>query len=180
MFRTLLIASLAAAATPALSAGFDLPARKPGQWELSIQVDTAAMPPQVIRMCIDAETDKMLNNKFGGMASQMCSRQEQKKDGDAIVLESDCRVGDMTTTSRTVVTGSFDSAYTMKSDVQMGGSNATRGVQAAAPKGATSQQTTIQAKYAGECAAGSKPGDIDLGGGRVMNVRDMPDPQPMQ
>ncbi|MFC3691375.1 DUF3617 domain-containing protein [Chenggangzhangella methanolivorans] len=180
MFRTVLIAALAAAATPAFSAGFDLPPRKPGQWEMSIQVDTAAMPPQVIRMCLDADTDKMLNNKFGGMASQMCSRQEQKKDGDAIILESDCRVGDMTTTSRTIVTGDFNSAYTMKSDVQMGGSNATRGVQAAAPKGVTSQQTTISAKYAGECVGDMKPGDIDLGGGRIMNVRDMPDPQPMQ
>ena len=180
MFRTLLTAALAAAATPALSAGFDLPPRKPGQWEMSIQVDTAAMPPQVIRMCIDAETDKMLNNKFGGMASQMCSRQEQKKDGDAIILESDCRVGDMTTSSHTVVTGDFNSAYTMKSDVKMGGSNAPRGVQAGMPQGAMTQQTTIQAKYAGDCASGMKPGDIDLGENRVMNVRDMPEPKAMQ
>jgi len=180
MIRTLLIASLAAAATPALSAGFDLPPRKPGQWEMSIQVDAGGMAPQVIRMCIDAETGKLLNNKVGGMASQMCSRQEQKKDGDAIVLESDCRVGDMTTSSRTVVTGDFNSAYTMKSDVQMGGSNATRSVQAAGPKGPMTQQTTIEAKHLGDCAEGMKPGDIDLGEGRKMNVRDMPDPRPMQ
>ena len=101
-------------------------------------------------------------------------------DGDSIILESDCRVGDMTATSRTVVTGDFDSAYTMKSDVQLGGSNATRSLQAAMPQGPTSQSTTIQAKRTGDCDANLKPGDIDLGEGRTMNVRDMPDPQPMQ
>lgn len=180
MVRNLLIASLVAAATPALAAGFDLPPRAPGQWEMKIQVDTAAMPPQIIKMCLDAETDKLLNARFGGMASSMCSRQEQKKDGDDIILESDCRVGDMTTSSRTVVSGDFNSAYRMKTDVKMSGSNAPRGVQAGMAQGPNSQQTTIDAKRTGECEAGMTPGDIDMGGGRTMNVRDMPVPQPMQ
>ena len=178
----LLILPLALVSSPLAAAGFDLPPRAPGQWEMSIQVDTAAMPPQIIRMCLDAETDKMLNDRFGGMASHMCSRQEQKKDGDSIVLESDCRVGDMTTSSHTVVTGDFNSAYTMKTDVKMSGSNAPRGVQAgmAAAQGPMTQQTTINAKRVGECAAGAKPGDIDFGEGRTTNVRELPAPQPMQ
>jgi hypothetical protein len=180
MFKPLMLLPLAVIATPALSAGFDLPPRKPGQWEMSIQVDTAAMPPQIIRMCLDAETDKLLNAKFGGMASKMCSRQDQKKDGDSIVLESECRIGDMTTSSHTVVTGDFDSAYTMKTDVKMSGSNAPRGIQGTMPEGPMSQATTISAKRVGDCAAGFKPGDIDLGEGRTVNVRDMPDPKPMQ
>lgn len=177
MRLAILTVPLALAASPLAAAGFDLPPRAPGQWEMSIQVDTAAMPPQIIKMCLDAETDKMLNTRFGGMASQMCSRQEQKKDGDSIVLESDCRVGDMTTSSHTVVTGDFNSAYTMKTDVKMSGSNAPRGVQAGMPAGPNTQQTTINAKRVGECPAGTKPGDMDFGEGRVMNVRDMPEPQ---
>lgn len=180
MVRNCLIASLLAVATPALSAGFDLPPRAPGQWEMKIQVDTAAMPPQIIKMCLDAETDKLLNSRFGGMASSMCSRQEQKKDGDDIILESDCRVGDMTTSSRTIVSGDFNSAYRMKTDVRMNGSNAPRAVQAGLPQGPNSQQTTIDARRTGDCEAGMKPGDIDLGSGRMMNVRDMPEPQAVQ
>lgn len=176
-----LVLPLALAATPLSAAGFDLPPRAAGQWEMTIETDLAAgMAPQVIKMCLDAETDKLVNERFGGMASAMCNRQEQKKDGDAIVLESDCRLGDMTTSSRTVITGDFNSAYTMKTETQMGGSNAPRGVQAGMPKGPTSQQTTIHAKRVGECAAGQKPGDIDLGQGRSMNVKDMPTPQPMR
>lgn len=173
-----LLIPVALVATPVVAAdGFDLPPRAPGAWEMKIQVDTAAMPPQIIKMCLDAETDKLLNKRFGGMASEMCSRQEQKKDGDTIILESDCRVGDMTTSSRTLVTGDFNSAYTMKTDVKMGGSNAPAGIKNTTPAGPTSQSTTISATRTGDCAADQKPGDIDLGAGRTMNVRDMPEPQ---
>lgn len=175
--RLLIAACLAAAAAPAFAAGFELPPRKPGQWEMSITVDTAAMPPQVIRMCLDQETDKLLNAKFSGMASSMCSKQEQKKDGDTIVLDSECVVGDVRAVSHSVVTGDFDSAYTMKTDTTMSGSNAPRGITQVTPGGPMNQSTTIAARRVGECEANVKPGDIDLGGGRTMNVRDMPDPQ---
>ncbi|MFD1703647.1 DUF3617 domain-containing protein [Methylopila henanensis] len=167
----------AVAAFPSAAAGFDLPPRKPGQWEMKIAVDTAAMPPQIILMCLDEETDKLLNQRFGGMASSMCSRQEQSKDGDAIVLESVCQLGDMRTESRSVVTGDFDSAYTMKTSVTMSGSNAPGGLKNVAPGGPQSQQTTIEARRTGACDAKYKPGDIDLGMGRTLNVREMPEPK---
>lgn len=166
-----------AAATPALSAGFELPPRKPGQWEMKIQVDTAAMPPQIIRMCLDEETDKLLNAKFGGMASTMCTRQEQKKDGDALILDSECKLGDMRSESHSVVTGDFDTAYTMKTSITMSGSNAPGSLKNVAPGGPQTQQTTIEAKRTGACEANFKPGDIDLGVGRTMNVREMADPK---
>jgi hypothetical protein len=180
MRRHALLIPLAALATPALAAGFDLPPRAPGQWEMTISNDAATAPPQVIRMCLDPETDKALNAKFGGMASAMCSRQEQKKEGETIVLESECRIGDMRSASRTEVKGDFNTAYTMTTKTEMSGSNAPQGVRRGMPEGPTSQTTTIEAKRVGDCAAGFKPGDMDLGGGRTINVRDMPDPKPMQ
>jgi hypothetical protein len=159
--------------TPAVSAGFELPPRKPGQWEMKIQVDTAAMPPQIIRMCLDEETDKLLNAKLGGTAAPMCQKQEQRKDGDALILDSECMLGEMKSVSHTVVTGDFNSAYTMKTSIEITGDrvgNATR----VAPQGPTTQQTTLDATRVGECDAAMKPGDIDLGGGRTMNVRELP------
>jgi hypothetical protein len=169
---------LIAASSPLFAeTGFHLPPRKPGQWEMSIQVDTAAMPPQIITMCLDGETDKLLNERFGGMASTMCTRQDQTKEGDAIILESECALGEMKSTSHTVVTGDFDAAYTMKTKVTMEGQRDSPGnFDKVAPAGPTSQETTIQAKRVGECQSGYKPGDIDLGGGKVINVRDMPAP----
>jgi hypothetical protein len=177
MRRYVLIAPFAFVAAPVLAAGFDLPPRAPGQWEMSISSEGANVEPQVIRMCLDAETDKELNSKFGGMASSLCSKQEQKKEGDALILDSECRIGDMRSESHTVVTGDFNSAYKMKTDVKMSGSNMTQGLRNAAPQGPTSMSTTIEAKRTGDCDAKFKPGDIDLGEGRTMNVRDMPAPQ---
>ncbi|MET0313384.1 MAG: DUF3617 family protein [Hansschlegelia sp.] len=167
------------AVAPAFAAGgFDLPPRKPGGWEMSIQVDTGAMPPQVIRMCLDKETDKILNERFGSMASSMCTKQEQHKEGDSIVMDSECKLGDMASVTHSVVTGDFDSAYTMKTEVHMSGSNAPKGLkEMTSPEGAMSQATTIEAKRTGECVGAMKPGDIDLGDGRTTNVRDLPAPQ---
>lgn len=172
-----LFVPFAAFATPVLAAGFDLPPRAPGQWEMSIKNEGATAGPQIIRMCLDAETDKELNSKFGGMASSLCSKQEQRKEGEALILDSECRIGDMRSESHTVVTGDFNSAYTMKTEVKMSGNNMTQGLRNAAPQGPTAMATTIEAKRTGECAASFKPGDIDLGQGRTMNVRDMPAPQ---
>lgn len=175
-----LVLPLVLLTAPAAAAGFDLPPRAPGQWEMKIQVDTAAMPPQIIKMCLDVETDKLLNARFGGMAAEMCPRQEQTKDGDTIVLESECKIGDMVSSSHTVVSGDFSREYTMKTDLKMSGSNAPRGLQRVTPEGSASQSTTIVATRVGDCAADMKPGDMDFGEGRTMNVRDMPTPQPMK
>ncbi|GLK67083.1 DUF3617 domain-containing protein [Hansschlegelia plantiphila] len=164
--------------TPVLAdGGFHLPPRKPGQWEMKIQVDTAAMPPQIISMCLDAESDKLLNDRFGGMASSMCSKQEQRNEGDAIILDSECKLGGMSSSSHSVVTGDFNDAYTMKTSIKMSGQrDGPQNVDKVAPQGPDTQETTIEAKRTGDCTAGAKPGDIDFGGGRTINVRDMPAP----
>ncbi|MBB3972894.1 DUF3617 domain-containing protein [Hansschlegelia beijingensis] len=178
MRRFMILLPLMAVAAPVAAAGFNLPPRKPGQWEMKIQVDTAAMPPQIIRMCLDAETDKMLNDRFGGMAASMCSKQEQRTDGDSIILDSQCSLGQMHAVTHSVITGDFNSAYTMKTSVEMTGQRDAPGaLDRVSPQGPSTQQTTIEATHVGECQAGMKPGDIDLGSGRTMNVRDMPAPQ---
>lgn len=173
-----LVLPLVLLASPALAAGFDLPPRKPGQWEMKIHTEGAAMPPQIVRMCLDPETDRLLNEQFGGLAASMCTKQEQRKEGDSLILDSECNLGGMTSVSHTVVKGDFNSAYTMRTDITMSGSRDRGGnVNRVAPQGPATQVTTIDATHVGECAANAKPGDIDLGGGRSMNVRDMPKPQ---
>jgi len=177
MRRFMILLPLMAFAAPVAAAGFNLPPRKPGQWEMKIQVDTAAMPPQIIRMCLDAETDKMLNDRFGGLAANMCTKQEQRTEGDSIILDSECALGQMQSSTHTVVTGDFNSAYTMKTTVHMSGQRDSPGaIDKVSPQGPDSQETTIEAKRVGECEASMKPGDIDLGNGRAMNVRDLPEP----
>lgn len=153
------------AAAPA--AAVDLPPRAPGQWVMSIQVDTAAMPPQVIRMCLDAEADRILHDRLAAAARERCSRDEQRKDGDDIVLDSECRAGNVVTAAHTVVSGDFSSAYTMKTDTRVSGAGA-------APQGASSQAITISARRTGACEPGARAGDVDFGTGARLNLKDQP------
>jgi hypothetical protein len=59
-----------------------------------------------------------------------------------------------------VITGSFESAYTMTITTQREGIPAARTI-------------TIAAKWAGPCAADQKPGDMIMPNGRKVNLTDM-------
>src|SRR3972149_5237811 len=108
------------AAAPAFA--IDMPARKAGLWELKMEFEGRQMPAQVMRQCTDATTDKMMNLNFGGSNEQACSKQDIKNAGGTITIDSVCKFGEATTTSHAVVTGSFDSAYTVKvSSTRQGG-----------------------------------------------------------
>ena len=89
------------------------------------------------------------------------------------MVDSVCQVGASTITSHGVITGDFNSAYTVKVTSTREG--------AAAPgmpaNGATNM--TIEAKWLGACTADQKPGDIIMAGGRKINVRDLQNMQNM-
>lgn len=145
----------------------DLPSRKTGLWELKLTHESAQIPPQVMQQCIDAATDKAMNEKFGGGGQGMCAKPEIRKSGNAIVAESNCKTGDTAMTSRAVFEGDFDSAYTVKiSTATEGGAARTQ------PGGKTNM--TIEVKWLGPCKAGQKPGDIEMSNGMKMNILDLP------
>ena len=57
-FVTLVLIALPAATVTARSQGLELPARKPGQWEIKMISMTPGAPPSMIMgACIDAATD---------------------------------------------------------------------------------------------------------------------------
>ena len=93
-------------------AALDLPPRKARLWELKTTHEDSQMPPQFIQQCIDAATDKLMGDKFGGQ--DVCPNQEINKSGDGIVAEPNCKIGDVATTTRAVYDGYFNSAYTVK------------------------------------------------------------------
>jgi hypothetical protein len=153
-------------AAPAFA--IDMPARKPGLWELNIAIEGLKAPPRVMKQCTDATSDKVMNSTFGGSTQATCSRQDVTKSATGMVIDSVCKFGDSTTTSHAVVTGSFDSAYTVSvSSAREGG----RPIPGMPATGAT--QMTIQAKWLGPCAAGQRPGDVIMANGMTMNVLDI-------
>ena len=95
----------------------------------------------------------------------MCSKQEVKRVGNSLVVNSVCSTGGITTTSQGVMTGDFNSAYTVK---------VTSKRQGGPPQaGPADMKMQIDAKWAGPCKADQKPGDIIMPGGMKMNIRDL-------
>ena len=141
--------------------GAEMPARKAGLWELQ----TGANGPG-LRQCIDAATDQMMQARAGtavgpGGVSPQCSKHDVQKSGDTVTIDATCTRAGKTVTSHAVVTGSFDSAYSMtvtaRSDALPGGT----------------VNMTLDGKWLGACPAGQKPGDVIMPGGIKVNIRDL-------
>jgi hypothetical protein len=165
---------LPAIAVIAFSAGsaaaLDLPSRKAGLWEIKTMHDNPQMPPQVMQHCIDAATDKAMNDKLGG-GQDMCSKQQIRKSGNALVAESSCKFGATAATTRAVYEGDFNSAYTVKvTATQEGGP--------ARPQMRGTNNFVIEAKWKGPCNAGQRPGDVVMSNGTKINVLELPQGAP--
>ena len=149
-------------AAPAAAA--DLPARKPGLWELKMAFEGGNLPAQTAEHCIDAETDKLMSATGGSVVQEMCSKPDIQKTGDTITVDSTCKIGPYATSSHAVITGDFNSAYTVKVVSKQEGP--------AIPGMSPERTMTIDAKWAGACKADQKPGDMIMAG-RKLNVRDL-------
>jgi hypothetical protein len=146
----------------------ELPSRKAGQWEVrTVTEKPIVAPPIVTQMCLDAATDRELLN-FGLRASKdSCKRYELKREGKAWVIDAECKIGPISSASHITITGDFQSAVAVKIE------GTTQGIAAA---GAGPQQTLMTQTsrwIAAACAEGMVPGDILLGKGMKMNVKQL-------
>ena len=157
MGRSVAASILVLIAMPALAA--ELPSRKPGQWEITMTLENRNVPGQTVRQCIDAATDQSMQSSAGAIAQAACSRRDVQRSGNLITIDSTCTVGGKPSTSHAVITGSFDSAYTMKVTSQS--------------EGGASRAMTISAKWLGPCAADQKPGDMITANGTKLNILEM-------
>lgn len=149
---------------PALAAPLELPTRKAGLWEIRMIMAGGQIPPQTIQQCTDANTDKDMLTSFGPMAKKMCAKQDMQKTANGMIIESTCNVSGVDTTSRTVIAGDLNSAYTVTISSD----------QAGAPADVPEKiDMTMDAKWLGACKAGQKAGDIVLPGGIRINVKEM-------
>jgi hypothetical protein len=162
-----LLAAAAASLCASSASALDLPARKVGLWEIKMTTDARGAPATTMQQCIDAETDKMMSALGNGMQQSMCSKQDVQKTGSTIVVDSVCQIGQMTTTSHAVVTGDFNSAYTVKV------TSTHKGAMAPGMPAQDTMNMTLAATWMGACKADQKPGDIIMPGGRKMNIRDL-------
>lgn len=166
LYRLVIFAAAVFTVAPALA--IEMPARKPGLWEIKMEFVGRKLPAQVMKQCVDAASDKLLNSKFGGGSQEACSKQDVAKTADGMTVDSVCKFGQATTTSHAVITGSFDSTYTMDVTSTRSGGPPVPGLPAT---GQTHMM--LQATWLGACAAGQRAGDVIMSNGMTMNVLDM-------
>jgi Protein of unknown function (DUF3617) len=165
-------AAVMAATTIASAQTLDLPARKPGLWDMKTVTEAPAGIPGInAKMCIDAATDKEMMEFGLKMSKDSCKRYEIRRDGSAWVIDSECRFGPIKSNTKTTISGNFQSSITVRVE------GTTEGIPGAA--GPQPTVLTQTAKWVSACVNGMKPGDIQLGGGIKMNVRQVRDLQRM-
>src|SRR3984885_15793004 len=136
----------------------DLPARKPGQWEVKTSIDGHGRAVTV-QQCIDAATDQMLQSSAGPFSAPACAGREVNKSDTGMTIDSRCDFNGKPASAHAVVTGSFDSAYTMT--VTAEGSDL------------PAMKMTMEGKWLGACAAGQQPGDVIMANGVKVNVPEL-------
>ena len=112
MRRLVLIAAGLLAAAPAFA--FDMPTRKAGLWELKMEFVGSNLPGREMKQCTDVSADKLMTANFGGSTQESCSKHDVSNSGGIITVDSVCKFGEATSTSHAVISGSFDSAYTVE------------------------------------------------------------------
>jgi len=158
-----LIVALLIANTVASAASFDAPKRKSGLWEIT--VSSAQMKGgHTMQQCIDQKSDDLMKQDRPGMEKMSCSKNEMRKEGDKIIGESVCKMSDTTVSTRSVITGRFDSAY--KADIKSTYEPPMHGMR--------ESSSVVEAKWLGPCKPGQKPGDISMPGmPEGMNIEEM-------
>jgi Protein of unknown function (DUF3617) len=144
-------------ATSAIAA--ELPTRKAGLWDMKIT--TSAGQSVEMQQCTDPTIDEAMQTRSGTGPHGDCPKRDVQRSGSNTTIDSVCTLAGKTLTSHVVVTGSFDSDYTMTVTSQG----------EAVPAGRT---TIISARWLGPCAADQRPGDVIMPNGMKMNIESPP------
>lgn len=158
----LAVAFLALILSPLATAAGEVPHRKPGLWEVKMQVP--GMPqPMASQQCIDEKTDDLMERQGQAHAKQQCSKNSVRKEGDKVIVESVCKFNGTTATTTAVFSGDFSRSY--RGEINTTYSPPMQGMK--------SSKQTMEAKWLGACKPGQKPGDVIMPGMGSMNIQDM-------
>src|SRR3569832_1093952 len=133
----------------------DAPARKSGLWEVKTAIEGQGRAVTV-QQCIDAATDQMLQASAGPFSAPSCAAREVTKSDKGVTIDTHCSLNGKAANAHAVVTGSFDSAYTMTVTAEGG----------ALPP----VKMTMEAKWLSGSAAGQQPGDVIMANGVKVNI----------
>jgi hypothetical protein len=156
-----LVFALAAIGVAAGALAAELPKRKPGLWEINIQVAGApSLGP--MQQCIDQNTDNLMQQK-AKQGKSNCSVMDITPSDNTLAVHAVCQMQGSTATTDGTFTGDFDASYT--GALQTRFSPPLRGI--------SESNMTQQARWLGPCKPGQKPGDVVLPTIGGMNINEM-------
>jgi hypothetical protein len=152
----------------ALAAAADLPSHKPGLWQMTISATTPGMGQTTERICLDANTDRLLYKLAAGINQRMCSKVDVHASGGKVIVDTACHIANSTVTGHSVTTFVGDTATHTESRVHY----------EPAMFGKTDATSTQDGKWVGQCPADMNPGDAIISNSRLpqsmrMNLNDM-------
>ena len=152
-------AAASAAATPAPTRW---PKRKPGLWTQTMTLQAQGFT-RSFRFCVDATSDEKMGLDSQG-DDKRCQRKSMTRGADGSwTVVSACDMGPAGKIDSTIrVSGDFDSRYVMEL------TSTTTG--AAQPAMNGEHRMSMTAEWSGACPAGWSGGDVEMPGGRRINL----------
>ena len=135
----------------------ETPHRKSGLWELTRTSTYTENQPRHTKLCIAQASDNALRQVAEGMRGETCKTDKLTRDGDKLQVDATCTLRTSTATTHAVITGNFDSAYTIESKSTYNPPLA----------GQAKGQAVLSAKWTGPCPAGMQPGEMILNNGKL-------------
>jgi hypothetical protein len=142
---------LALLATSFVSAQ-DVPKRKSGVWEITRTSTYTQDQPQRGQLCVYKASDDALLQLAEGMRGVVCKTNKLSHDGDKLVVDATCTLRASTAQTHALISGNFDSAYTVES----------KSTYTPPLAGAATGHAQFAAKWTGPCPPGLRPGETLL------------------
>jgi hypothetical protein len=169
MFRNFIrfgvFTAVSACAFSSFADEIQLPARKAGEWQITMNLGgKTKLPAMSVTICLDDKTDAEMMKAGLSLSKDVCTRQSMTRDGDALVIDSTCDFGAMKSTSHIVVSGDFQSAYTVKVN------GTVEGGPSKMPK---TTEMIQEARWVGATCTGLKPGEMLMPNGMKVDATRM-------
>jgi hypothetical protein len=134
----------------------DLPRRKPGLWDTSMEFARRPGQPIKSQLCVDEKTDsEMQRRAMDDSIDARCEHKVTRRSAGLIETEYHCTSPRGKSDGTTKITGSLDSQYALESHSRYD-----------PPRNGVSESSIkMQAQWMGACPAGMKGGEVRMTGG---------------
>jgi uncharacterized protein DUF3617 len=145
------IAPIALACLVGVVAAADIPHRKPGLWEMTSHSQSSSGLEISRRICLDRETEDLLNRQAAASGQEACSNVEIHSSGNQLIAKAVCNIGAVRMTSEATTTFTDDTASTTTIHTTF-----------SPPTSGRARDSQEDAKWLGACPADMQPGDMIL------------------